>query len=155
MNFNRILGASKRPSSHTLHAVQASTFGIIFAALVTFSACKEDHHHHDEPYDVTISFLEPSADATLTSGDEVHMEVLFTSPGTIHNVKVRVIRESDQADVFFWEEHVHEESGSYEFHEHLTLTSTDHEAFTIEASTWDHDSELEPIVLTRAFHLHP
>jgi hypothetical protein len=127
-------------------------FGAVF-----LMACKDhDHDHlHEEPYAVEISFLEPAADTTINSGQELHMEVMFTRAGTIHNVKVRVLRDSDTAEVFVWEQHVHEESGSYEFHEHVTLTTSTHEDFTIEASTWDHDGEAEPIVATRSFHLHP
>ena len=145
-----------RPFSDKTLRARTVALASIFAVIIALGACKEEHdHQHDDPYDVEISFLEPAADATFNSGDEVHMELLFTSAGTIHNLKVRVIRESDQADVFLWEEHVHEESGSYAFHEHLTLTSSEHEEFTIEASTWDHDGETDPIVLTRTFHLHP
>jgi len=141
-------------------SIVARAFGALFLPLsvaVLLSACKEDEHDHmhDEPYDVDISFLEPAADATIDSGQEMHMEVMFTSAGTIHNVKVRVFRDSDAAEVFLWEQHVHEESGSFEFHEHVTLTTSTHEDYTIEASTWDHDGESTPIVATRSFHLHP
>ncbi len=155
MIFNNIWAGFVRPFSHKVLRGKAAAILMLFATLAALGACKEEDHHRDEPYDVDISFLEPAADATVNSGDEVHMEVMFSSTGTIHNVKVRVIRESDQVDVFFWEEHVHEESGSFEFHEHVTLTSATHEEFTIEASTWDHDGDEAPIVLTRTFHLQP
>jgi hypothetical protein len=128
----------------------------LFLVVLLYSCKEDDHDHmHGEPYDVDIAFLEPAADATIDSGQELHMEVQFSSAGTIHNVKVRVFRDSDAAEVFLWEQHVHEESGSFEFHEHLTLTTSTHEDYTIEASTWDHDAESTPIVATRSFHLHP
>ena len=125
----------------------------LFAA--GFSSCKEEDHMHGDTYEANINFVTPAADQEFTSGEEVHMEINFTNDATIHNVMVRVIRDSDQAEVFLWEYHVHAETGSYMFHEHVMLTATGHEHFTIEASTWDHDSEAVPIVATRSIHVEP
>ncbi len=127
---------------------------LIVGSSAILASCKEDDHHHDH-YEADIEFMEPAVGAIIASGDEVHMEVRFTSEGTIHNVKVRIVRQSDQSEVFLWEEHVHEESGTYDFHEHVILTTSVPEDYTIEASTWDHETESDTISLTRSFLLQP
>ena len=121
-----------------------------------FSSCEEEGHQH-EHYHVDFTFMKPDVDMT-TSGTDLHMHVVFNQPEgeTIHNIKMVVTRMHDGMEVFSYEEHVHEESGNYEFHGDVTVETTMHSDFEFKAMSWGHgETEQEAVFMTKTVHVHP
>lgn len=132
-----------------------SSYGIagLLAASVLLSACADGTE--PEAYTATITFLQPAEGADFDAGDTLRPLVRFEREGTLHNVRLTVTRQMDGALVHdSGERHVHAD-GLHELGAVLVLETMHHSDFVLEASTWDHGGEAQPVTATRTVHAHP
>jgi len=104
--------------------------------------------HQNEGPQITIA--NPSK--MFHSKDQAQVNVTFEHTGHLHDVTVRITRQHDGEVVFLHEEHVHQ--SSYAVNETITLQTTEHSDFLIEAFTTNH-SGTQTAMQTSTFHVHP
>jgi len=121
---------------------------LLFSTTLFFVSCdRDDHddHDHDE-YDYHAHIHSPDATAKAL-GDTIHIEVDFESEAgaAVDHVNVRIYNADDNTEVYSQPQdaHIHEESGAYEWHDNLIL-STDNgfsanTNWVIEAKVWGHE----------------
>jgi len=138
---------------------------LLFAG-VFITACdrKEDHTHDDETseFDYRISINSPSTEAKNLE-DSIHLHVDFISDKseTVHHVNVKIYSKSTGTEVYNapGEAHVHEESGTFSWHDDFALTEAngidEHSDWILEAKVWGHSAGSEEIVKSIEFHVHP
>lgn len=125
----------------------------LLAAACTLVSCGDPVD--PEAYSATITFLQPAEGAVYGAGDTAHVRVRFEREGTLHNVRLTVTRQMDGTLVYdSGEDHVHAD-GSHEREADVVLETMHHGDFILEASTWDHGGEAQPVVATRTVHAHP
>lgn len=93
-----------------------AAYAALFLAALSLPACKEEHDHDDdEDTEAPVLTIEsPTEGGTYTGSLEIHLEVTDES---LHEMSIRVTRDSDDSVVFEEEPTVHDE---IEFHfEHL------------------------------------
>lgn len=126
--------------------------GLLFAVLL-FNACKDhDDMAHDSEYH--IHFMEPANNASLTSGDVLHVHVEFEEHhgGTIHHVNLRAFHKSTGNELFSVpaEAHIHGAS-PYTFEYEYTLNGIAPGTYILEAKVWGHEAGEEEVSSTREF----
>lgn len=138
---------------------------LLFVAL-SVAACKKDDdgddddtdehsHSHTEEYEATINIKTPDQNMYM-NGDNLDMVIDFTNDATIHNVSVTLINLSNNnTEEYTFDDHVHQEDGSYTFTHTHTLSVTTHTNYRLVAKTWDHSSDATPIEKTHEFHVMP
>lgn len=110
---------------------------ILMAASFVFVSCdKEEPEVEEETYEVTISIVEPTEGQVLTSGDEMHLEAIYESEGTIHQIGVYVIGETLGDTLYQYETHAHTDN-YYEFHEHTDVMVASSQEYKVIFRTWD------------------
>lgn len=131
-----------------------------------FTACDkdEDHDHDDQTteFDYRISINSPSEEAKNLQ-DSIHLHVDFISDknATVHHANVRIYSKSTGVEVYNApsEAHVHEESGTFSWHDDFALTVEngidEHSDWILEAKVWGHTAGLEEVVESIEFHVHP
>lgn len=136
---------------------------LFLATLLVFS-CNSDDDSTADPidYDYHVHINSPTVDDKHVS-DTTHVHITFESHTgeAVHHVNVRIYNKADNTEVYNMPTtaHVHDESGTYEFHDDFILSNANgveaHSDWVLEASVWGEENregeEMEQI----EFHVHP
>lgn len=133
---------------------------IVFSSLL-FAGCNDDNTMHSNlDYEITIN--KPTTDMKMIS-ETMHIHIDFNSATseTIHHINVKIYETDNNSVVVYdkpTEAHIHEESGTYEYHHDFELTDANkivaHTDYTLEAKVWGHETGAEEVLETVKFHVH-
>ena len=133
---------------------------LLFALL--FTACNDDEmpEHMDET-EYSISINSPNTEDKRVNED-IHVHTVFESAtsATIHHVNIRIYNKDTNEEIYNApsEAHVHEESGTFELHDDISLTNANgvegHTDWILEAKVWGHEAGAGEVVETIEFHVH-
>lgn len=95
-------------------------------------------------YPVSVTIMKPSEGEAVNAGEVLHVHVEFAHENneTIHHVKVEVLDTDGNVVSTLAEEHVHEASGAYSFH-NMDYTPDAAGSFVLRAVTLNHDKSIE------------
>jgi len=134
---------------------------LLLCGLTVFTSCDKDDDedgHTDDVPEYSIMIMQPTEEDKM-AGDSIHIHVEFTeaSNKTIHHAKVRIYNKEDNTEVYSGpsEAHVHEESGSYGYHDDFKLDVDGHTDWILEAKVWGHEAGAAEVIQTAEFHVHP
>lgn len=137
---------------------------LLFAGVFITACDKDENHDHEETadFDYRIDINSPSVEAKQL-GDSMHIHVDFVSEldAIVHHANVRIFSKTTGVEVYNapGEAHVHEESGTFSWHDDFNLTEANgilgHSDWILEAKVWGHSEGLEEVVKSIEFHVHP
>ena len=140
-------------------------FTLILLIGIFISACDldEDHDHNGSEtteFNYRISINSPSVE-TKNLMDTIHLHVDFISDlsAPVHHVNIRIYSKSTGDEVYNapGEAHVHEQSGTYSWHDDFGLTQENgimqNTDYVLEAKVWGHTEGLEEVTESIEFNV--
>ena len=92
-------------------------------------------------------------------GDEVmfHFDVEEPTGQTVHHVQARIYNKANGTEFFVGPDdaHVHEEDGTFEMMQSLTLDVDAHTDWIVEVKAWGHEAGEAEVMEILEFHVHP
>jgi len=114
-------------------------------AVVAFVSCKKDKE------DPTISINQPADMETYSSGDELHVEVVFEDDRALKSYDIHIGNETGVYDAEFGFQFAGDISGkTYSFHEHFIVPDSIEEAYYLHFQVTDEEGKS----ITEKRHLH-
>lgn len=108
---------------------------LLFAALCLLSVAACHNHDEEDTTAPTVTISSPAENEAVVG--EVHLE-LTVADASLHELEVKVTKDSDGTELFKQTPTVHNES-SYEFHAHFTPALAAETAVTLTVTVSDHN----------------
>lgn len=136
------------------------------ATAFLFTACNKDddgteHEHTETEFDYHAHIISPTDGSVVTMGEMMNVKVEFESHAgeTVHHISVRIYKKDDGIEIYnSGADHVHAETGEYEFTLDMPLSETDgfagHTDYELEAKVWGHESGEGEAIEVVGFHVH-
>lgn len=101
-------------------------------------------HGGGTDYPVSVTIMQPTEGAVLTVGSNLHVHVEYAHENseTIHHIKVELMDMDGNVVATLGDEHVHETTGAYAFH-NMDYVLSETGSFMVRAATSNHDESIE------------
>jgi len=142
----------------------------LLATAFLFTACDKDDdsdehghtHTEDTKFEYHAHINSPADESTIKMGETLNIKVDFESHTgeTVHNVQVRIFEKGTDTELYnSGADHVHAETGEYEFTLDLPVTAangfTAHTDYELEATVYGHENREGEESSVVGFHVHP
>ncbi len=131
------------PTEHGMYTLYAETSNDAGEKTKSTTASFMVIHETSDEYPVTVTIMSPEGGSTQSISEAVHIHIIMVHnhSETIHNAKIEVKNADGEVVMILLDEHIHDEDGSYEFH-NMDFTPTEAGAYSVHAETTNHDGAL-------------
>lgn len=138
-------------------------FLTLLATAFLFTACdKDDDASETIEYDYHAHIVSPTDGSAIKIGETLNVVIDFESHTgeTVHNIEIRIYEKATGTELYnTGKEHVHAETGAYQFTLDLPVTTEDgfsaHTDYELEARVYGHENREGEMTSIVGFHVHP